>query len=341
MKTSFWAIILLLLTSCQGSEKCDRLMQLADSLIENTNDFATASTLIFDSIDTQTDKLSHRQLMRHKLLQLKVRNKQDRLTEADTAFTLVADYYRRHGMEIHYVGNPTVDEVEDFQSRHLAETREDFAAASGLPADRAYIAILPGSRKQEIGYNLRRICQAARRLAAQGYLLLVACTPDIDESVYLSNIPEDMLRDGSVRLLTGRTYSILRYSRSAIVTSGTATLETALFRVPQVVCYYIPAGRMVSVLRKAMLKVRFISLVNLIAGEEVVRELVAGDMTPDNVRAEIEKITPDGEARSAMLRGYELVIDKLGAAGAPAIAAREIVGCLQRHIEQQSGVRDI
>ena len=70
MKTSFWAIILLLLTSCQGSEKCDRLMQLADSLIENTNDFATASTLIFDSIDTQTDKLSHRQLMRHKLLQL-------------------------------------------------------------------------------------------------------------------------------------------------------------------------------------------------------------------------------------------------------------------------------
>ena len=97
MKTSFWAIILLLLTSCQGSEKCDRLMQLADSLIENTNDFATASTLIFDSIDTQTDKLSHRQLMRHKLLQLKVRNKQDRLTEADTAFSLVADYYRRHG----------------------------------------------------------------------------------------------------------------------------------------------------------------------------------------------------------------------------------------------------
>ena len=72
-------------------------MQLADSLIENTNDFATASTLIFDSIDTQTDKLSHRQLMRHKLLQLKVRNKQDRLTEADTAFSRVADYYRRHG----------------------------------------------------------------------------------------------------------------------------------------------------------------------------------------------------------------------------------------------------
>ena len=97
MKTSFWAIILLLLTSCQGSEKCDRLMQLADSLIENTNDFATASTLIFDSIDTQTDKLSHRQLMRHKLLQLKVRNKQDLLTEGDTAFSLVADYYRRHG----------------------------------------------------------------------------------------------------------------------------------------------------------------------------------------------------------------------------------------------------
>ena len=97
MKTSFWAIILLLLTSCQGSEKCDRLMQLADSLIENTNDFTTASTLIFDSIDTQTDKLSHRQLMRHKLLQLKVRNKQDRLTEADTAFSRVADYYRRHG----------------------------------------------------------------------------------------------------------------------------------------------------------------------------------------------------------------------------------------------------
>lgn len=242
------------------------------------------------------------------------------------------EYYRVRGLNINYVGNPTVDEVEYFCSRHLTETREDFFRTTGLGKDRPVIAILPGSRRQEIKANLMRLCRAAAPLAAQGYLLLVAATEDIEEETYLSNIPEGLIKSGSIHLLTGRTYSILRYARAALVTSGTATLETALFRVPQVVCYYISCGRFVNMLRRAFLKVRFISLVNLIAGEEAVKELVAGDMTVENVRRELLLITPDGPARSRMLSLYNEVACRLGPAGEPASAARAIVASLQKRL---------
>ena len=112
-------------------------------------------------------------------------------------------------------------------------------------------------------------------------------------------------------------------------------IETALLRVPQVVCYYIPMGGIVSFLRKILLKVRFISLVNLIAGDEIVKELVADGMTTDNVREALVKIAPGGSCRSRVLRGYEDVIRILGGSGASARAAQEMTLCLQRRKENE------
>ena len=129
----------------------------------------------------------------------------------------------------------------------------------------------------------------------------------------------------------GQTYRLLRYSKAALVTSGTATLETALFRVPQVVCYYTAAGKLVSFLRRHILKVKYISLVNLIAGKEVVKELVADGMTVANVRKELRDILPGGGRRDAVLAGYKEMTRILGEPGASGRAARMMVRWLDRN----------
>ena len=127
-------------------------------------------------------------------------------------------------------------------------------------------------------------------------------------------------------MVSGQTYALLSHATAALVTSGTATLETALFRVPQVVCYYIRCGWFVSRVRPYFLKVPFISLVNLIAGREVVPELVADGMCVKNVRAHLAQLLPaDAPARLAQLKGYEEMAKRLGEPGAPERAATEMV----------------
>lgn len=244
-----------------------------------------------------------------------------------------AGYYSRRGVKVHYVGNPTVDEVEDFRSTHCADTFEDFATRNGLDPAKKVIALLAGSRKQEINYNLRRMCEATMPYLGKGFQLVVAGAPNIDRSVYSRNIPQNMLRNGDVKMVFGKTYSLLGFAASALVTSGTATLETALFRVPQVVCYYIPMGRIVSLLRKKLLKVKYISLVNLISGNEIVKELVADGMTVENVREELERITLCEKYRSGMLEGYEKLEETLGGTGASARAAKEITEAVQQRLQ--------
>lgn len=240
------------------------------------------------------------------------------------------DYFKNRGINVHYVGNPTVDEVESFSLGHLSMTAESFAAQNGMDTSKKIIALLAGSRKQEIGYNLRRMCLAARPMLSKGFTLVVAGAPNIDSETYMSNVPEDMQLDGTVKIVSGKTYELLNVATSALVTSGTATLETALFKVPQAVCYYIPAGRIVSAARKRFLKVKYISLVNLVAEREVVKEFVAGDMNVANVRSELERITLDEDYRARMLLGYDEVSRRLGNAGAPARAAIEILRCMEK-----------
>ena len=125
-------------------------------------------------------------------------------------------------------------------------------------------------------------------------------------------------------------YPLLSHATAALVTSGTAALETGLFRVPQVVCYYVAAGKIVSFLRRHLLKVKYISLVNLVANREVVPELVADGMNVKNVRQHLAEILPGGTAREAQLKGYEEMATLLGAPGAPERAAKEIIQRLQK-----------
>lgn len=228
----------------------------------------------------------------------------------------------KHHYPITYVGNPTVDEVHAYLAAHPADP-EAFRRDNSLD-ERPIIALLAGSRKQEIRDNLSRMAEAARPLA-NDYQLVLAAAPGIEREYY------DSCTGGlPIQILYNQTYRLLQHSTAALVTSGTATLETALFRLPQVVCYYMRMGRIVSLCRPYFLKVPFISLVNLIAGREVVPELVADGMNPENVRRHLLSILPDGDARGAMLEGYEDMAQRLGQPGAPQRAASEICRSLKR-----------
>lgn len=231
-------------------------------------------------------------------------------------------FEQKHHYPIHYVGNPSLDEVHEFLTQH-PDDPEGFRKEYGLD-DRPIIALLAGSRKQEIKDNLPMMAQVALEHAAD-YQIVLAGAPNIDLSYYRQYINE-----GQIRILTGCTYRILQHSAVALVTSGTATLETALFRVPQVVCYYTACGKLVSQLRKLFLKVPFVSLVNLITGDEVVPELVADQMNPERLRRELQGILPGGAQREAQLAGYQRMLSRLGEPGAPDRAAREMIQLLRK-----------
>jgi len=228
-------------------------------------------------------------------------------------------YERKHHYPIYYVGNPTVDEVDAYLREHPLDA-DAFRQDNNLD-ERPIIALLAGSRKQEVRDNLRRMVEAAEPYS-KDFQLVLAAAPGLEDEFY-----EVCAKGLEISIVRDQTYRLLQHSTAALVTSGTATLETALLRVPQVVCYYMKAGRLASFARRLFLKIPFISLVNLIAGEEVVPELVAEQMTPKNVRQHLASILPGSPARAAQLQGYERMAAILGEPGAPARAAKQIV-CL-------------
>jgi lipid-A-disaccharide synthase len=233
----------------------------------------------------------------------------------------------KHHYPIHYVGNPTVDEVDAFL-RENPDDEAGFRCETGLD-NRPVIALLAGSRKQEIRDNLPRMIEAAS-VVGKEYQLVLAAAPGIDDDFYkevqcsMFNVQCSM----DIHVVRNQTYNILRYATAALVTSGTATLEAALFRTPQVVCYYMKAGYLASFVRKLILKIPYISLVNLIADKEVVPELVAHEMTAENTRRHLLSLLPGGSAREQQLQGYELMAQKLGEPGAPKRAAQQMVQLL-------------
>ena len=227
----------------------------------------------------------------------------------------------KHHYPIHYVGNPTVDEVDAYLQAHEADAAA-FRSDNGLD-DRPVIALLPGSRRQEIRGNLSRMVQAAEPFLQQ-YQLVLAAAPGFDDAYY-----QEWMGETEVKVLRNQTYRILQHSTAALVTSGTATLETALFRVPQVVCYYAKAGRLVSLGKRLILKIPYISLVNLIAGKEIVPELLAEKMNVENLRLHLSSILPSGSARQLQLDGYEAMAQRLGAPGAARRAAKGMVSLLR------------
>jgi lipid-A-disaccharide synthase len=227
----------------------------------------------------------------------------------------------KHHYPIHYVGNPTVDEVTLFRAEY-PETFDGFVRENNLDS-KPIIALLAGSRKQEIKDNLPDMLRAAS--AFPEYQLVLAGAPGISPDYY-----HEYVGDAKVNILFGQTYRLLQQAEAALVTSGTATLEAALFRVPQAVCYHTPIGKVISFLRRHILTVKYISLVNLIANREVVKELVADTMTVEQARAELERILYDKDYRQRMLDGYEYMAARLGDAGAPKRAAQEMVRLLQK-----------
>ena len=229
------------------------------------------------------------------------------------------EFYKKHDYPICYVGNPSVDSVSAYLDANPYD-RESFIKENGL-SDKPIVAILAGSRKQEIKDNLKRMIEVARSFP--DYQFVVAGAPGIANEYYRQYIDTDN------NIIFSQTYRLLQHSVAAMVTSGTATLETALFGVPQVVCYYMAAGKLVSFLRKFLLKVKYISLVNLITGTETVRELVADEMSVSNLKHEFAAILPGGTKRDAILKGYADLKLILGKPGASEKAAANIVSSLK------------
>ena len=244
--------------------------------------------------------------------------------DVDELFSILpfeVDFFKGHQYPIHYVGNPCVDAVDAFRKNHT-ETFGEFVSSNFLE-DKPVIALLAGSRKQEIKDNLPDMLEAAKPFVGQ-YQLVLAGAPGIDPAYYQQYIGADV----PVRIVFGQTYRLLAQAAVALVTSGTATLETALFRVPQVVCYYMAMGKLISFLRRHILKVKYISLVNLVANREVVRELVADGMTVENVRTELDALLNDSAYRNNMLQEYDRMIEILGPAGASRQAASKMIELL-------------
>ena len=245
--------------------------------------------------------------------------------DVDDLFSILpfeVDFFeKKHHYPIHYVGNPTADEVRSFLSTYN-EGFEQFCKANALQADKPILALLAGSRRQEIKDNLPAMMQVAARFPQ--YQAVLAGAPSIADEYY-----EGFIRGSQVRLVKNQTYPLLAHSTAALVTSGTATLETALFNVPQVVCYKTPVPRLIRFAFNHIIKVEYISLVNLIMNKEVVSELFADRFTIDNIAHCLQTLLPGGEARQEMLNNYVLLQKVLGDDVAPDNAAKLMYGMLK------------
>lgn len=213
------------------------------------------------------------------------------------------EFFAKHGMEVDFVGHPLIDEIED--RRQKSEVKKE-----------NIIALLPGSRKQEILHNLHQMLQVQDEFP--DYQFVIGKAPGFDVSFYR----ETFALNKAIVSSEG-TYSLLERSKAALVGSGTATLETALMKVPQVVCY---KGNAISVaIARKLIHVPYISLVNLILDRPAVKELIQGELNPKSIVSELRMILEEGESRNKMLQDYDELWSKLGSGGASELAAKLIV----------------
>ena len=194
------------------------------------------------------------------------------------------EFFRKLDYSVDYVGNPSVDSVA--QNKEKQANRPDtFMADERLP-DKPILALLAGSRRQEIKDNLPTMLEVAA--AYPDYQPVIAGAPGLEPEYY-----KQYIGNHPAKIVFGKTYDLLQHSRAALVTSGTATLETSLFRVPQVVCYYVVAGPLASFIFRNFFHTKYISLVNLIAGREVVQELFGARFSYQQIHDELGKILHD------------------------------------------------
>lgn len=232
-------------------------------------------------------------------------------------------YEQKHKYPVHYVGNPTAQEVTEFRAGYH-QTYEEFCRENNLDSRKPIVALLAGSRLQEIKDNLPAMIEVAERF--EDYQMVLAGAPSIEDEYY-----DKFLEGTPVRVVKNKTYQLLSHTTAALVTSGTATLETALFNVPQVVCYETPLPKLIRFAFNHVLKVDYISLVNLVANKEVVPEMFADKFTIDGIANELYKIMPGQPARERMLAEYQEVLRELGSKVAPDEAASIMVDLLRKH----------
>ena len=232
-------------------------------------------------------------------------------------------YEQKHKYPVHYVGNPTAQEVAEFRAGYH-QTHEEFCRENNLDSRKSIVALLAGSRLQEIKDNLPAMIEVAERF--EDYQMVLAGAPSIEDEYY-----DKFLEGTPVRVVKNKTYQLLSHTTAALVTSGTATLETALFNVPQVVCYETPLPKLIRFAFNHVLKVDYISLVNLVANKEVVPEMFADKFTIDGIANELYKIMPGQPARERMLAEYQEVLRELGNKVAPDEAASIMVDLLRKH----------
>ncbi len=236
-------------------------------------------------------------------------------------FPFEVEFYKKHDIPVEYYGNPLVDEISEKMS--LLHERSEIAGSLGIE-EKPVIALLPGSRRHEVKQILPGMLAVVNHFPE--YQFVLAGVYNLSDELYLR-----IIGSKNIKIIKGKTYEILSLSAAAIVASGTATLEAALFNVPQVVCF---KGDFFSMLIAwIVIKVKYISLVNLILNREAVRELVQYSFTEKNLRSELEAILPGGLKRSNILSDYKKIKEKLGPAGASERIARDMVGILGKRTE--------
>lgn len=235
-------------------------------------------------------------------------------------FPFEVDFYRKYGYQVQYEGNPLVDAIAE--RSHQEETFEGFIRANGLPR-RPLIALLAGSRTQELKHVLPKMLRMVEHFPQ--YQFVIAGAPSMAETDYAP-----FLQGMKLPIVYGQTYRLLQQSRAALVTSGTATLETALLKVPEVVCYSGEGGAFSYWMFRLFVKVKFISLVNLILGRSAVTELLMQKLNEKNLLRELKAILPDGPQRSKMLEDYAELEKRMGPAGASVRFAARMVSDLKQ-----------
>lgn len=224
-------------------------------------------------------------------------------------------FYEKFDYRVDFVGHPLLDAVAAFSMQ---------PSGLSVTADKPVIALLPGSRRQEISVMLPLMLSMRRHYP--GYQFIIAGAPSQSKAFY-----ERFIQQQDVKIVYNETYRLLQKASAALVTSGTATLETALFGVPEVVCY---KGSAVSyMIARQLVKVKYISLVNLIMDREIVKELIQNELNEKNLKAELDKLL-DPASRQLMLENYEELKAKLGGAGASKYTAGLMVAALKDKSEQ-------
>ncbi|MBR6859348.1 MAG: lipid-A-disaccharide synthase [Bacteroidales bacterium] len=238
-------------------------------------------------------------------------------------FPFEIDYFKRKGVDFIYRGNPLVDAVD--RSEALHESREEFLRRHGLE-DKPVIALLAGSRSGEIKTMMPTFMQMAARLHGMpeyaGYQFLIAAAPSRTREDY------DLAgNDGFVQVVSGDTYGVLHHARAAVINSGTASLEAALIGTPQVVAYRTSA--LTALIARIILKIKYVSLANLILDRGAFHELLQEDFTTDRLVAEVRRLVEDGGCRSRMMADYAEVRELLGGTGASESVAEAMIGELR------------